>query len=367
MWWIVLASAAPEAAYGLSAPDGTVAWDAEGTAHGCIGGSASRTGGVVGGGLALTGGRLELPLVGGPTMTVALYARGLDDGVLVSFGELELAAEGGEWWLAGVPMGTGPTPNNWSHVAIGVHEGIASLWVAQAWVGSVAVDGASGPLMLGGRPDGTGTWRGDVDEVAVIRAAPEDADLLVLTTGFGGPTDVATCADYDGDGLDDLVEIDIGTDPNARDSDRDSFDDATEVEDVSRPVDFDGDGVIDALDDDDDNDGIPSIKERTSDADGDGSPDLDPDGDGLENGRDLDSDGDGRLDADEGLEDSDGDGILDFLDATDDSVGTGGTEPSTGPAADTGPDEGCGCQQGSGGAFAGLTGVLLVLLRRRQR
>ena len=101
---------------------------------------------------------------------------------------------------------------------------------------------------------------------------------------------------------------------------------------ITLPVDSDGDGVIDAIDLDDDNDGIPDDVEGNGllDTDGDGIPDsldLDSDNDGLpdvaEGGNgEFDLDGDGRmdggvdadgipLDASGNVTDSDGDGIPD--------------------------------------------------------
>ncbi len=79
---------------------------------------------------------------------------------------------------------------------------------------------------------------------------------------------------------------------------------------ITAPADFDGDGVSDADDIDDDNDGILDSVEGDADFDGDGKPnsrDLDADGDGItdlqESGLDearqasLDSNGDGRIDS----------------------------------------------------------------------
>ena len=78
-------------------------------------------------------------------------------------------------------------------------------------------------------------------------------------------------------------------------------------------ADFDGDGIVDAIDLDDDNDGIPDTQE------GDGT--IDTDGDGMPDSMDLDSDDDGLTDAFEADPtnnfDTDGDGIVDNFADTD--------------------------------------------------
>ena len=71
--------------------------------------------------------------------------------------------------------------------------------------------------------------------------------------------------------------------------------------------DFDGDGIRDDVDVDDDNDGILDQYE--------GNGSVDTDGDGMPNTKDLDSDGDGCYDVDEAYgtstdRDSNDDGIL---------------------------------------------------------
>ncbi len=342
---IALAWGAPIATYGLDAADGTAVWDASGTSHGCLEGSHNRINGVVEGGVELRGGHIVWPLSAADPGGVAAYVRGDADGVVLALGEIELWIEDGAWVLGGLTLtDPPPSPGIWQHVAVTLADGVATLWIAQLPMGSTIVDGP-GPIVVGSSVDGLNPWRGSVDEVAVLEGLVVGDDLRVLTTGFRGPTDGADCGDYDGDGLDDLVEAAIGTDPTRRDSDGDTFDDLTEVVDPADPVDTDQDGLIDALDDDDDNDGISSVRERISDADGDGSPDLDPDGDGLENGVDLDSDDDGVPDQVEGIEDSDGDGIPDFLDAVDDRAQGGlDTGPVDGAGVDGKGDEaGCGC------------------------
>jgi len=138
---------------------------------------------------------------------------------------------------------------------------------------------------------------------------------------------VPTSPDTDGDLLSDSVEIALGLDPNSPDTDHDGIPDSVEVADNAaiingtigaggishliwetrgsytlyfkanitdyRQIDVDGDSLIDAIDYDSDNDGIPdgnsvgSGAENTDDVDGDGVPnfrDMDSDGCGLADG-----------------------------------------------------------------------------------
>jgi MYXO-CTERM domain-containing protein len=139
--------------------------------------------------------------------------------------------------------------------------------------------------------------------------------------------------DTDLDGLTLFEEADLGTNPDLADSDGDGIDDLTEVtadcgdgaHDILDPADCDNDGMINALDTDDDDDGIDTIDELSEDTDNDGMDnylDADDDGDGIptideykNTPEDTDSDGDGTpdyLDADGkgGLGDTDADGVL---------------------------------------------------------
>ena len=177
--------------------------------------------------------------------------------------------------------------------------------------------------------------------------------LIVLALCLAAPLAVAhasTPTDSDDDGLYDLEELGLGTDPFDADSDGDGLPDGAEVEDPSDPSDQDGDGLIDALDDDDDDDGIPTEIElgdwdaamlglRLPDADRDGLPDHldldsdddghpdaiegadDLDGDGKANHVDPDADGDGVYDVVERHGDTDGDGLPDVIDGDDDGDG----------------------------------------------
>jgi len=123
--------------------------------------------------------------------------------------------------------------------------------------------------------------------------------------------------DSDNDGLLDSQEIILGTNPLKRDSDGDKVSDAIEIGmDINNPQDSDHDNIIDALDPDDDNDGILS-KDEDINKDSTAIND-DTDEDGVPNYLDANDDGDNKLTRDEGgTKDSDGDGILDYLDKND--------------------------------------------------
>jgi len=123
--------------------------------------------------------------------------------------------------------------------------------------------------------------------------------------------------DTDNDGLLDSQEISLGTNPLKRDSDGDTVSDAIEIGlDINAPLDSDHDGIIDALDPDDDNDLILTVNE---DLNKDGTPiNDDTDDDGVPNYLDANDDGDSKLTINEGVKtDIDNDGIPDYLDKND--------------------------------------------------
>jgi cysteine-rich repeat protein len=133
-------------------------------------------------------------------------------------------------------------------------------------------------------------------------------------------------SDSDMDGIPDMVEIRLGTDPMNPDTDGDGVPDGREVGPgpAYMAIDTDRDGIIDALDPDDDGDGIPTRDElgsggfmmpRNSNA-------MVPMGEGTSNAipdyLDPDDDGDGIPTRGErtleGMMDVDGDGIPAWLD-----------------------------------------------------
>ncbi|MEC8306835.1 MAG: hypothetical protein VXZ72_03160 [Chlamydiota bacterium] len=176
----------------------------------------------------------------------------------------------------------------------------------------------------------------------------EDIGVLLFESGV-----IDIDLDADDDGIDDTIEDSIGTDSGDPDSDGDGWCDGdVDVvptclagEDGGASLDSDGDGTIDALDSDSDNDGVlDSDEDFSTDVDLDGIPairDSDDDGDTVLDGVDicpgyddlLDSDSDGAPDDCDvcpldPLDDADGDGACSDvdpcpLDNPDDSDGDG--------------------------------------------
>ena len=169
-------------------------------------------------------------------------------------------------------------------------------------------------------------------------AADADADAIpnyldLDADADGLPDSVEGLADTDGNGVPDYLEA-----PRLPDTDGDGIVDSLDADDdgdgipdiVEGPLDSDGDGIPNQLDIDSDGDGVPDIIEAQlivvlpngTDANNDGidgafgvtgliSP-IDSDGDGIADYLDQDSDGDSIADAVEG-HDNNGDGIADSI------------------------------------------------------
>ncbi len=118
---------------------------------------------------------------------------------------------------------------------------------------------------------------------------------------------LATPADFDGDGVPDFLDPDNDHDSSSTDKTV-GLDDKFELTNAAGTyvglVDTDGDGVPDLWDRDADGDGIFDLEDGLGD----------PDKDGKRNFQDIDSDGDGVGDKCEGTVDTDGDGKADYLD-----------------------------------------------------
>lgn len=149
----------------------------------------------------------------------------------------------------------------------------------------------------------------DTDGDGIIDALDDDDDDDTLLTSQ--EIELGTNpknADTDDDALNDALEIsdEIGTDPLKADTDSDGILDGSEVgSEPSNPMDTDKDGMIDALDTDDDNDGIPTAIETKINSD---PLNQDSDGDGV-------SDSDEMGDNPDQPKDSDGDGVIDLIDS----------------------------------------------------
>lgn len=139
-------------------------------------------------------------------------------------------------------------------------------------------------------------------------------------------------ADDDNDGVSDAIELDYGLKPKNKDTDGDRISDGDEFGSSVTAADSDGDDVIDALDDDSDNDGITDRLEAGDDLIG--TPPIHSDADAVADFRDDDSDDDTikdgldncRLVPNETQVDTDGDKIGDACEGDTDGDGINDTD-----------------------------------------
>ncbi|MEZ4401114.1 MAG: OmpA family protein [Kofleriaceae bacterium] len=154
----------------------------------------------------------------------------------------------------------------------------------------------------------------DADGLCDLGDSDDDNDG-VADGDDSAPTNPAACRDVDGDSCDDCAVTGADGSGGAPANDGPDVDlDGT----CDAGEDLDGDGVIDTVDLDSDNDGIPNVDEAPA------LPGVDPygddDGDGIANYLDADDRGDG---APAGCPDGDGDGRCDTLASGWDSDGDG--------------------------------------------
>ena len=190
------------------------------------------------------------------------------------------------------------------------------------------------------RTNGTFTSAADRAKGAALTTAA--ATGIVIATGANSSDDANQQApatdfiDQDNDAISDDDERSLGTDPSSDDSDSDGIKDNEELgTDLQNPTDTDGDGIINALDEDDDNDTLLSVDELKistnpllADSDDDGLDDAvevngtlgtdplnaDSDDDGISDGIEIGSNVNKPVD-------TDGDGTIDALDTDDDNDG----------------------------------------------
>lgn len=184
-------------------------------------------------------------------------------------------------------------------------------------------------VSCGGTPAGTGpvlTVNPAATTTYYVRAEGDCGNTLCGSiTITPGTCDI----DDDNDGITDLAEnggLDAEDDndfdgiPNYKDADFC----ALNPKGVCTSLDADGDGIINSLDLDSDNDGIPDVVEsRGVDANGDGLIDnyLDTDNDGLSQNVDANNTGPSGSGTGLGILDLDGDGVPNFLDLDSDNDG----------------------------------------------
>ena len=163
--------------------------------------------------------------------------------------------------------------------------------------------------------DDGGTENGGSDT-----SSPQSWKIHTVECNDQAQTSSELSVDSDGDGIVDDVD---------KDDDNDGIFD---IDEGGGLLDTDGDGISDSVDIDSDNYSIPDQNEA-GDSDGDGIRDseeprgsdtqTDTDGDGVHDGRDLDDDNDGIIDSLEGAgrTDTDNDGIVDSRDLDSDNDG----------------------------------------------
>ncbi|KAG1694811.1 Thrombospondin-3b [Nymphon striatum] len=160
---------------------------------------------------------------------------------------------------------------------------------------------------------GTSALRQDTDDDGIS----DNKEIIPIDTDNDGIIDAIDTdeeTDQDGDGLSDSLEAKLNTNPTKADSDGDGINDAIEVgSNTDSPLDSDLDGIIDAIDSVDDSD---SDNDTISDANeaklGSDPNKTDSDDDGINDNEEIGKNLNDPLD-------TDADGILNIIDKDDDN------------------------------------------------
>ncbi len=220
---------------------------------------------------------------------------------LATLGSLSLALSGTSLTVAVGDRTLSPATANpsgrWTHVALSVSADTAILYVngsASATCPAPAAPAEGGRLLVGSRPGAL--FVGELADFRVYAAALGPDEIGDLLEAY---------ADLDGDGLPNILEQALGTNPASPDTDGDGIPDAWEHDHGLNPL-LSADAARDP-----DGDGLTNLREfalrsnpSATDTDGDGMPDawevqyaldpldpadaaLDPDGDGFTNLREF--------------------------------------------------------------------------------
>jgi len=109
-------------------------------------------------------------------------------------------------------------------------------------------------LLIGKTYEANRSFKGLIDDLRIYNRALSEAEIAELYK-------MGESQDSDADGISDKRELELGLNPNSNDSDNDGILDLVEVGDINNPTDTDADGIIDALDEDSDDDGFTDKEE----------------------------------------------------------------------------------------------------------
>ncbi len=159
-----------------------------------------------------------------------------------------------------------PVIGQWHHLAVSRASGRYTFYVdgvpVEVVTNATPIPNAAAPLTIGAA-EGTFHFNGSLDEVEIFKRALSDAEInAIYRSGVSGKCKPAATSDDDGDGMQFLPELTIGTNPNNPDTDGDGLLDGQETNylmngtaqtfdpgDDTDPLnpDTDGDGAKDGL------------------------------------------------------------------------------------------------------------------------